>query len=310
MQIQLLKESILNKDIPNLLIFIGEEKKLIDIYVNQIEKELNTKATSVNDVVRAINLQTQKSLFTKPVDLMVVKNDKDVISNKSIWNLIKNIKNHLILIYDDLKKDSFYKEFEPYIVEFKKMTVQNIKASLIKHLSDNNMKLPEKYIDWLINNCSNDYGRCLNELDKILIFKDDHRTCEELFKQFAKDGVFHYDIPDCIFDFSNAFILRNIDKVYEIYEDLKQTSDGPTMIFSVLYNNFRDILTIQSAKELNAEKLGIDQKKLYVLRSKINHYKNDELSNILLLISKFDRDIKMGTINDYVALEYFMSKVL
>lgn len=311
MELYELKQAILDNNIPNLLIFTGEEGKLIDIYIDKIAETKKIEARSIDDITFYLNMKTQKNLFKQDISYTVIRNDTSIFQKEAQWSLLEKVKDTLVLVFTKLDKSTkFYKHFKDRIVSFDKMKPEHIKASLMKKLQDNNMQIQQKYVDWLISNCSNDYGRCLNELDKILIFNDDPRNAEELFKQFARDNAFHYDIPDCIFDFSNAFIIRDVKKVYDIYEDLKQTSDGPLVVFTVLYNSFKNILLVQSANKPTADNLGMSPKQFNAIRFKTGKYSTKELSKILLLISELDRKIKLGQVEDRVALEYFMVKVL
>lgn len=311
MELYELKQAILDNKIPNFLIFTGEEGKLIDIYIEKIAEVKKVELKSIDDVTFYLNMNSQKNLFKQDISYAVIRNDTSILQKEDQWAMLPKVKNTLVLTFTKIDKTTkFYKHFKDYIVSFDRMNPEHIKASLMKKLQDNNMKIQQKYIDWLVSNCSNDYGRCINELDKILIFKNDPRNCEELFKQFARDNAFHYDIPDCIFDFSNAFILRNKEKVWNIYEDLKQTSDGPLVVFTVLYNSFKNILLVQSANKPTADTLGMSPKQFNAIKFKVGKYSTKELSDIILLISELDRKIKLGLVEDRMALEYFMVKVL
>lgn len=309
MEIYELKQKILDNQIPSFLIFTGEETELINIYIKQIESKLNKTHKVLNSLKQYLNLKLQKNIFNQAIDFVIIKDDDEFIKNKKLWTLTKNITDHVILVFSAIPTD-LNKEFLNVIVKFNKMDLETIRNSLLLKLKNNNIELPSKYLDWLIENCSNDYNRCLNEIDKILIFKDDTRNKQELFKQFVKEDIFHTDVPDCIFDFSNAFIERRIKDVYKIYEDLKQTSDGPIMILSVLYNNIRNILLIQSAANPSAESLNMKEGQFKALRYKVGKYSTEELVNMLLLISQYDKSIKMGEIEDRLALEAFLTNVL
>ena len=172
------------------------------------------------------------------------------------------------------------------------------------------MEISEKYISWLINNCNSDYGRCVNELDKVLIFKNDIRSAEEIFKQFARDGAFHYDIPDCVFDFADAFLDRDRKKVFDLYEDLKGNGEQPMVILTVLYNNIRNLLLVQGARNPTPENTLLKDFIIRKLKYKVKNYSTVEIMNALLLLCELNKQVKIGQIDDRTAVEYFMIKTL
>ena len=315
-----LKEKVINKNLPNLLIFITEEPTLSDIYIKQIASNFNNNYISMDSIYNYLNFQSQKNIFNQNFDMVVIRDDKAILEDENIWSRLDKLNQLLILSFNKTKegsskikidsKSKFYKRFEDNIIIFEKMSTDIIKTSLLFSLNKSNIKLDEAYIDWLINACNGDYGRCLNELDKLLIFKDSPVNHQELFRQFIKDGVIHEDISDCIFDYTNAFLDRKIKDVYKKYEELKETDDVPFRVLKTLQNSFRLLLLIQSSRNPTAESCGIKEARFYALKNRPKKYNVEEIKNILILISEIDRNIKLGLIDDTMALEYLMVKVL
>lgn len=312
MELWELKQKVVEKNLPNLLVFIAEEPTLTNTYIDQISKSFNNKYNSMESVIAYLNFQSQKNIFRQDINMTVIRGDKDIVADEAVWSRLEKISNLLILVYynkSDISK-KIWDKYKDNIVIFEKMSKEVLKGTLSFSIKNANIKLDEVYIDWLIDACNEDYGRCLSELDKLLIFKDSPVNHQDLFRQFVKDGSIHVDISDCIFDYSNAFIERKVKDVYKIYEDLKQTEDVPFVALKVLQNSFRNLLAFQTAGNPTPESCGVSEKQFKALRYKPKKYSPAELRRILILISEIDRNIKLGLIEDTMALEYLMAKVL
>ena len=310
MELIALRDKILNKDIPNLIIFEGTESNIVDIYIEQIKKSIGKDYLRLNKVSDYFNLIHTKSLFKQNTDFVIIKNDEDFLKDDSMWNILDNVKQILVLHYSNLDKyKSFSNRFANSIYKVA-LTEKDIKTSLMLRAKNAGMNISEKYISWLMNNCQSDYGRCINELDKVLIFKNDIRTADEIFKQFAKDNAFHYDVPDCVFDFAEAFLDRNKSNVYKLYEDLKENGEQPMVILTVLYNNFRNLLLVQGARNPTPENTDLKEFLLRKLKYKVGKYSTKELTDIILLLTELNKEVKLGQIDDRTAVEYFITKAL
>lgn len=309
MEIWQLKESILANNIPNLMIFTGEETKIRDIYVDKISEVLKSPIKKFETINQYINTQTQKSLYKEEFNLVVIKEDTSIFSNEGLWEVVGSFNKKLILIFNKIdKKTKFYKRFEGNITTFNRMDKETLQASIVYKLSQEGLNLKQSYVEWLVEACSGDYGRILNELDKILIFKKEPIDFNEMFKRFAKDGVIHYDVPDSIFEFVNAITSRNKDLAMSTLEDVKLLS-SPIAIISLLYNNFRNIILVQTAAKPTAESIGMNSKQFSAIKYKTGKYTSQQLVEILLTLGDLDRKIKQGQIDSSIAIEYLIMKV-
>lgn len=310
MELIKLRDLVVENKIPKLVILEGTELDIIDIYINEIGKTLNKEYVSFPSVLEYFNATHIKSLFKKNIEFAVIRGDETFLKEKSLWNIADNIKGNIILTYSSLDKNKeFVDRFKDNIYQAQIKDV-DIKVSLLLKLKKAGMEISEKYISWLINNCNSDYGRCVNELDKVLIFKNDIRSAEEIFKQFARDGAFHYDIPDCVFDFADAFLDRDRKKVFDLYEDLKGNGEQPMVILTVLYNNIRNLLLVQGARNPTPENTLLKDFIIRKLKYKVKNYSTVEIMNALLLLCELNKQVKIGQIDDRTAVEYFMIKTL
>ena len=303
-----LKNNILNKTLPKFTVVVTEEFGLVDDYINKIKQLYPDQVSFYDTVDDYLNTITRKNLFLVDTSkVIIVKEDQNFINaDEGIWRLASDTRKSLILFYSSLDtKSDFAKTYKDSIITYKTLPVSDIIPWIKTQLPE----LKDNYINILLDWTGNDYARIKNEVAKLKLFP--HLDVNKLFKQFADDGVFYYEIPDCIFKFSNAFVDRNIKLALAEYEDLRQTEDGPIMILSVLYNSIRNILLIQMSNNPTAEALGFkNEKQFNALKYKPKRYTSKELERILLLISEVDYKIKRGEMDEEISIEYLMTKVM
>lgn len=304
MQLWDLKKCIMENNIPHLMIFTGEERTLMYTYINEVMNRLKLEKTCVDTIVEAYNKACAKSLLTLSKKLLIVKDDKSALSDDKMVKALVNSSNYVIVLLSSVdKRAQYYKSLSNYIVSFDKMS-EDILMQVLKPLCN----IQESYLKWLIEVCDRDYGRCLLELDKVRIFSKEQQN--DLFAKFARDGIIYCQIPDCIFDFSNAILKRDIKRSYSLWEDLKLRGDSPIQIFSVLYNNFRNLMIVQLSEHPTKESTGLEEKQINGIKWNKGKYTDSELVDIVLLIGELDTMIKQGTISEDVSMEYFLAKVM
>ena len=162
MELWELKDRIKNNTIPNFLIFTGPELGIMDIYIDQISKVLGAPTKRVDNVTNAIASSKVFSL-TSGNKYSIVRGDKSLLISEKLQEKVKNIKDYLIVIYDNLdKRSKLYKEFADNIVTFEYMDEKTLLSLLSRKID-----LSEIRLKWLIDACQHDYARCLLEIEKL-----------------------------------------------------------------------------------------------------------------------------------------------
>lgn len=304
MQLWDLKKAIVEGNIPHFLVFSGEERTLLYTYLEELHKRLNIERTNADTLIDAYSKAASKSLLSAGKKLIIVKEDKSSLSDDKLLNSLTKSSNYIILILNNIdKRSQFAKQYADNIVIFEKMSADILLQALMPRAN-----VQEKYLRWLIDVCDKDYGRCLLELDKVVLFdKDKHN---ELFEKFARDGIIYCQIPDCVFDFSNSVMKRDLKGSYSLWEDLKLRGDSPIQIFSILYNNFRNLMLVQLTPNPNKENTGLEDKQINGIKWNRGKYSDMELVETVLLIGELDTMIKQGLMSEEVAMEYFLAKVM
>lgn len=302
-----LMKRISSNDIPHFLILFGEEQTILNIYLTHILEVTNTKrisADSVSYIIQNIN----KKRFDKSARLYVVQDDMAFVRAEDSWETVRNTstKDYIILRYHSLdKRSAFVKKNQQNLVEFSRLTKEVLQTYISKDLPD----LSEKNSSKLVEYCNYDYGRILMEIDKIKQYSSVRTdlTIDSCFVQLDKQGLFHKEIGDITFELTNAVLGGYPETAIQKLDEAKRKGEPAMMIVSILYNGFRNLLAYQglgSNKQGAMERTGMTKGELYGCTKNVGGYSIAEVKRNMLKCQEIEAGIKMGTIDEDIALEY------
>ena len=313
-----LMKRIGNNDIPHFLIFFGEEQKIIDIYIQNIVQSVDGKKVVVDNVSQAIKDNGKKSL-DKSIKVYVATEDTAFLTKDESWeNVRKSMhKNYLILRYHSLdKRSAFVRKNQQNIVEFSHLSNDVLQQYIYRDLPD----LCEKNVSKLISYCNNDYGRILMEIDKIWQTQSSRLSnfninldSNDCFEELDKQGLFHKEIGDITFELTDAVLGGYPEKSIQKLDEAKRKGEPAMMIASILYNGFRNLLAYQglgSNKQGAMERTGMTKGELYGCTKNVGGYNIKEVKRNMLFCQEIESGIKMGKIDEDIALEYLVLSCL
>lgn len=314
MEVQELKKLIKENNIPNFLIFTGEEYEVQRQYIKQIAKVKNLSiyyAEDIDEIWR--NLDTQ-SLFS--VDrLYILRDDKELLTNEKVYNRIldKLANNMLILELTSAdKRLKMLKQYNNSIVEFNALN-----EAILKQYIQREIDLNDRNCSILMEICEYNYGRCLLEIDKIKKYKADTRPTtlqsndiNSIFVHLLDDGTIHIPPRDVIWDFIKAFLQNKPLQAYELYQELKELETPTFAILSNLYNNTRAVFQVQTCSSDNIEKsTGLTKWQIRNAKECINRFSTRDLVVIMRIIQRTESWIKQGKIDESIAIDYIFTSV-
>ena len=308
MNLQELQQQIINNQLNDLYIFIGEEIAIQKIYINKIAKTKGLEIQYVDNYKQVINNLNTNDLFNTK-KLYVILDDTDILKQENIWSSIKPNENIIIFKYNNLdKRGKFYKQFESNTIEFNKLSNE----VLIKYIQKDLPGLLEANCEKLIYICDNDYSRILSEIDKIKNYdiynQENYNT---YFIALDMQEAFHKEETDITYKFIDAIVTRNTSLIGKLQKEWQRQNDSCLGILSLLYNNLKIILLIQSCKSDDVCKTtGLQRNQIYYNKAKIGYYSNIELVNALQIIQRVESGIKKGTIEEQIALDYVLINIL
>lgn len=311
MDVSALKAKIKSKQIPHYLIFTGPEWKVQQIYIQQIAKVMKLEVvyldsySEVYSKIRSRTLTSSSKLFLLRDDTEIQSSDK-ITTQRIVDSLKDNFLIHILTNTDKRKK--YYKENQDRIVDFEPLS-----DSALKKYIKREVNLSDKNCQRLIEVCEHDYGRILLEIDKIKQMCRVQYDCtdDEVVEHLLEDGTIYQPPYDAIFDLVAAILDRKVNKAFDLLQQSYAVGEATMVMLSVLYNNAKAVLQIQTYKGDNLSKAtGLTGWQIKNAKAHVRKYSDKELVHMLQMIQKVESGIKTGQIEDEIAMPYLLVSVL
>ena len=314
MDVATLKAKIKSKQLPPYLIFSGDEWKVQEIYIKQIAKVTGKEVVRIDSVTEIYRKLKSRS-FTKKSNIYIVRDDKELMKNEKLQqqiesSLVNDILIHILTTVD--KRTKYYKRYNASIVNFTRLS----DAMLYKYIQKEIM-LSKANTERLIDICEHDYGRILLEIDKIRIYMFRAETegydmdGNEAFETLLKDGTIYEPPYDAIFDLVDAILDRKVNRTFNLLEQSYAVGEATMVMLSVLYNNAKAVLQVQTYQGNNLSKAtGLNGFSIKNAKKHVGKYKEKELIYILQLIQKIESGIKTGRMEDEFAMQYLLTHIM
>lgn len=308
MDITTVKNHIKQRTPSPFYIFTGPEVKLQDIYITKLAN-INTLQVIRVDCISDIFKRLRNRSFVTQNYCYVVRDDKEFMNNEKGWEELEKIihktNDMLVLLITNVdKRNKFYKKYKDRIVEFEYMT----EPILIKYIQKD-IDLSEDNCKKLIEVCENDYSRILLEIDKIRLFQHSDsgsKNYNSAFEELLDQRIIYQPPKDAIFDFVDA-VLRRKKKAFDLLEQCYAVGESTIVLLSVLYNNVKQVLQVQSCNSNDiAKTTGLTGWQIKCAKEKMNYYSIGDLVYMLEFIQDVEKKIKTGEIEERIAIEYIM----
>ena len=312
MEVRELKHLIQSKDIPNFLIFTGDEYMMQRIYIQQIAKVKKLEIRRVDNVSDIVNTLTAKSLFSQNY-LYIVQDDKEFITTEKLYTDIEDKLHDNMLILQLTSFDKRLKMLKTYkssLIEF-----ETLKSDILKRYIQKEINLSDSNCEILMEICEYNYGRCLLEIDKIKQFRTGYGEKDifdnDAFSMLLKDGAIHIPPRDNIWSFIRAVLQNKPAQAFELWKELKELKTPVMSILSNLYTEAKHVLQIQTCSSNDvAKSTGLNNWQIKNARECANRFSDDDLMYLMRLVQKVERGIKTGLIEEDIAVEYILTNFL
>lgn len=312
MQLYDLKQELKQNKIRPLYIFTGPEVGIMNVYIDQIKKIINLDSEcslveNFSDIVKKINLKSFMGNFS----MYRIKDDKEILDKQVYWNILEKLPRDkiIIFIFTNLKKSSlFYKRFEEIIVNFDRLTIDQLSKYCQKEIGVN-----KNNADILANICQKDYNRLLLECDKISRYSKINNLDSNLaFKYCLDNGIVYQDANDVLFPLIDAICKNNKNLAFDLLFEYKKVDETPLGFLTLLYNNLRQILMVQGLGDNVdvANRTGLTGYQVKLAFEKMGRYSIKHLVNSLKIICDIDKAIKNGEIDSERAGELALCMIL
>lgn len=295
-------------DIPNFLIFTGDEYYVQRAYIDQIAKVRGLRINyidSITDVWRSLNTKS----FLSVNYLYVVRDDKELMTNEKIYSRLEEVLSDNMLIALATSVDNrlkVYKQYKSSLVEF-----EALKSEILKNYIKRDIGLSDKYCEILMEICEYNYGAILLEIDKIKRFDSNLVSTtamnirDAVFVKLLDDGVIVAPPKDRLWDFIKAFLQDKPKVAYDYYQDLKELGTSTFAILTNLYNNARAIFQVQTCNSSDVAKTtGLTAWQIRNANDCKGKISSSDLAYLMRLIQKVESYIKSGKLDEQIAIDY------
>lgn len=298
----------------NLNLLVGENKQVIDFSIYEILSNIdyddNNKIIydmNVNSFMDVLEEASMISLFST-VKVIIVNNfSNENISDLELDYLVRfiNSKNkdvYIILVgnkVDGRKKN--YKIFKDSfkIIDVDKVDTNNIYEYVNNKIKDNGYKVDNYNIDYFLSKVGNDINNINSELDKLFVYKEnDKKILKEDIDLLILDNI-----DNVIYEFTNAILDDEIDKVKSMYDKFIMDNVSFDYLVSTVAGCFRTNLIIKLLYNKNMSNFDIGKiigKKEYFVKKSLDRlyrYTIDDLKMYINSLAMIDREFKMGKDN-------------
>ena len=310
-----IKSHIKNKSFRNFYIFSGTEWKIQRLYIDQIAKISKKEIKYINSISDIFGKRNNNSFIQKSY-VYVIRDDKEILQNEKVQSQISSIagNNIIILLLTSVdKRLKFYKTYQDIICEF-----ESLKPEILKKYIQKEINLSDKNCDKLMEVCEYDYGRCLLEIDKIKNYiweieskYEDKSRYDQAFEMLLKDVIIYQPPKDAIFDFIDAILDDEVNLAFNLYHQCLEVGEATMVMISVLYNNAKSVLQVQSYKGNNLEK-GTGLTSWQIMNAK-KHLNKRTIGDLLFIIEecqKSQQAIVTGEIEEEFIIENLLTRIL
>ena len=296
-------------------IFTGDEWAVQQIYIDQIitvlKREFDgVQSKRIDSISQLVSKKSNRS-FVKQKYVYTVRDDKEFISEEKLQNMLTQLIGDnviILLLTNSDKRTKFYKKYKDDIVVFEPLKDHVLKQYILKLMS-----LSNNNAERLIEVCEHDYGRVLLELDKCQNYMDAAElggcdlSADEVFETLLNDGTMFIPPKDAIFDFVDAILDYKPKLAFDLYRQCRAVGEATLVMISVLYNNAKAVLQVQSCDSKDISKTtGLTGWQIMNAKKHLNVYSNEDLLYIMELCLKAEQGIKTGRVDEKYAMEYIL----
>ena len=307
----------------NLYLIIGSNQEQINFYLYNILKDIDylkenkiTYDLTTSTLSDILDESSMMSLFSTTKIILGINFTLDKLSKNDIEYLTNYLKSpnkdaYIILIANKIdlrvKESKIFKDnFK--VIDTTKTNNQEDTITYIKdYITNNNHQINSQNLEYLTNKLGTDIYNINNELDKIFTYLGKE-------KEITKDTIdllINDKIDDIIYEFTNAILDNDYNKMIKMYQDLTRENIGSDYFIVSIANSFRQsliikILTNQYKSREEITKV-IGKKEFYVrkMQERLSNYTETDLTNYLNKLFIIDKNIKTGKSN-FDMLELFL----
>ena len=310
----------------NFYLLYGDDRAILNKEISNIKNRIKVNNDDIiyydiNNVEDIVNEAETISMFSDTklliIDCTCYLSDKKEVGNiKLLEDYFDNYNSSSYMLFVsegniDSKKKLVKLIGSKGIVKKVELNEDYLCDYVIKYLDGNGYEMNKLLATYLINRCGNNIDNLTNELDKLMLYKNDN-------KEITKDDINLITIEnmdDSIFDLVGAIIKKDTNKAIKLYHDFLLEGMDASQIVNMLASQIR--LLFQVKRLYNQGKSNDEIAKILEFKSAYRvkyllsdsyYYTEDDLLKYLSKLAEIDHDIKFSLIDGNTAIELLIAK--
>lgn len=300
-QVNKIIDSIFNDEERNIEVFDYENRNIFTV----LDECNSLSLTSFNKVVELDNCYflTQEKCKKKISDnekkelIEYIKNPSDSA------NLILTVLSNKINVNNEIYKELLN---NGKVIEIKEIQKKEWPIFIKMFFDKKKIKITSEALNEFINRIDEDYDRFLNESQKLLIYKENNITLDDVKAIVSKP------IDENVFDLVNNLLSGNKDKVISIYKDFKILNVQPVMLINLLTTNLSFLNKVHLLREDGNDESDIirilkaNPYQVKIALNNLRKIKYERIEKALDDLFELDRKIKHSEIDPLYGFELFL----
>jgi len=321
-----LKKQLADNDIKQVYLFWGEERFLMDTYLERIAgkvpdgglpefnrltvTEAKNSIGEIMDFLETYPMMCEKKLLIMR-DTGIFKNASEEV--KEFWTKqLENIPEFAVIVFAESEIDKrgvIYKAVEKagFVLEFAYLSPVDTVTWAERQILNAKKKIKKDNAEYLVEICGEGLGNLNNEVKKFIDF------CEEEVTRSDIDRLVSKSINTKVFEMTDAIMEHNADKALGILSDMKTVKESAFKILYILFGTFDKMLQANLMQQ-DGESADVIAKKLkvppFIARKYMKRsFREDFLTDCVVKIAEIDYAIKEGKTDEWTALETFVAEL-
>ena len=313
-------------------LFTGTSEIFIKNRMNRIIQSFKNEETTIvkYDMDTSNLTQVLEDALTIPfledLKIIIIKNPKFLTKNanttkedaKAFIKYLKKPSDTTILIVDATniaihQANDIYKTLRNVarIIDYPEPEEIEIKGWIVRTFDSNNIDIKDDALNLLIEYIGDDQPRLSQEIDKLVAY-------------VGKGGTVHIkdittlvpkDVSNEVYNLIKAIVSHDFNKTNSIYNTLVNNTKDPLMIFSMISNKFKELISTYKLLKFGysqsdiAKFYNVSTGKAYYIVQEAKSFRLEDLEYYIDKLATLDYQIKSGKIDKNIALELLLLRI-
>lgn len=319
-----ISKDIENEELKRAYLIHGEEKYLVRNIKNKLINAVVNEGDNMNfsrfsgkecDAKKVIDLAETMPFFAKYRVILLEDTEWFKSANDDMAGYIQEIPEDAILIFVESevdKRNKLYKKVKEhgYVCECNRMSGGELTKWILVRLKKEGKNITSANMNYLLEKLGNNMDNITCELDKLMAYT----YGRDVIERQDIDDICISEITGKIFEMIDAIGNKNQKKALDLYYDLIAVREAPMKILFMLSRQFNIMYQVKEMSLNNvpaavmAKNMGMQNFIINKTLGQCKNFKLGTLKNAMNYCLKLEEAVKVGNMNDKMAVELIIVK--